>query len=465
MKIFYNYKLIRHTEQGYSLLDVLLSTVIMSYGMVQIANLTSSSSNEAKQLNAANHIQRVVSALNEYAQQQNVPLISALNSASNVIVDVNSLISGSYLPPGFNPINIYGNTVMGQFISAGSYGVIGLAYTSGGTALSSVQAAELANKLGAKGGWVQSVSTISSVNGKSTTVYKSYLKGAGNAWGLDLNSSPYTKFTNLQSNQVVAYLNMDTGMGSPADNDFVRRHPVSGQPELNTMATSLKLFNASSVVSGATDVIGLSCSQYGLHSIATNATGEVISCQQLGSTLLWQPAVKSYWKPPVASFASLPTTACSAASGFCAHANNIGDMRLETTNFNTYTWTGSVWKPLVIDNAGNLAVSGALTVSSNAVFNGPSITIDGQLNFTQNPGIINAVSGLNLNGPNFILPNGWLITSGLKVTYGATINGPCDPIQRMFAKNNASGEWMICAVNPAAITGQWQGFWKNAAYQ
>lgn len=80
--------------------------------------------------------------------------------------------------------------------------------------------------------------------------------------------------------------------------------------------------------------------------VVANPTAAVVKPNQAAVT---QPptvivqATTGYWKDPVASWASLPTT-----------GNSVGDTRMVTGLGFAFTWNGTTWTPLAADQNGNM---------------------------------------------------------------------------------------------------------------
>jgi len=83
---------------------------------------------------------------------------------------------------------------------------------------------------------------------------------------------------------------------------------------------------------------------------ALNRPGILLAQTGLSST-----ASSVYWKAPVTTYTALP------ASG-----NSKGDGRVTLDTNRAFLWSGTAWTPVSVDQNGNLAVSGALTVASIA---------------------------------------------------------------------------------------------------
>jgi hypothetical protein len=82
--------------------------------------------------------------------------------------------------------------------------------------------------------------------------------------------------------------------------------------------------------------------------IAVDANGRVMSC----TAGQWRPSGSAYWKDPVAGYGSLP------GSG-----NQVGDVRLVSGLGRAFSWNGTGWLALAVDQNGNLSVPGTTTTA------------------------------------------------------------------------------------------------------
>lgn len=139
--------------------------------------------------------------------------------------------------------------------------------------------------------------------------------------------------------------------------DFLYRNAVPGRPELNSMNTELKMKNATIRLDmaerrdvGTSDDL---CNASNINSpgrIALDHSGGVVSCQN-GK---W--ARSGYWKDPVTSYEALPGT-----------DNQAGDVRIVLALSRAFTWNGTQWSALAVDQEGNFVLPGRLS-SGDGIF-------------------------------------------------------------------------------------------------
>jgi hypothetical protein len=96
-------------------------------------------------------------------------------------------------------------------------------------------------------------------------------------------------------------------------------------------------------------VAGTACAAS--YTYGVSAQGAFLTCQ--GG--VWAGQGSRYWKDPVATFAVLPVA-----------GNNTGDVRMVTAISRAFAWDGALWRPLGIDQNGDLLVPSNLSVQGNA---------------------------------------------------------------------------------------------------
>lgn len=309
-------------QNGFSLLEALLALAIMGYLSLSVPAWYEAANKEPKQNTAATLMQRFCKALSSYQQNNAAALLAVATTTTPATVTVPMLIATGDLPTGFSTTNSYGASLQGQFLQP-QVGVLqGVAMGVGGNDPGELDAGIIAAKLGAKGGRVTSVGTAI---------------GAYGGWSLSLAG-----YTNPGTNRILAYLNMD-GAGSASDSDSLRRHAVAGHPEYNSMYTPINMRAVAVENTSDTLCIVGDATTYGR--IAADNVGAVLSCQ----AGIWKKQGSGYWKDPVATFASLPTT------------DQVGSVRMTLDKARGYMWDGVKWDALAVDQNDNLSMTGIMT--------------------------------------------------------------------------------------------------------
>lgn len=364
-------------------------------------------------------------AAGQYLAQQSGALLTNATATTPVIVTAAQLQTLGFLPTGFSAANIYGQTWQLEVLQPTPGTLEAVSLTTGGGTLKDAQAANLAQLIGAAGGFIPL--NDSGVYPQPGPALRAY--GTQGAWQLTL-----TNFSGVSKGHLATYLSLIDSTGQLASNNYLYRNAVPGNPDLNTMHTPLVLS------SNASWTVGSDCSAYSTGAVTQDGSGALIYCS---SAHLWTQVGGGHWKDPAGSFALLPTA-----------NNSLGDVRLTTDTNRAYAWTGGSWSALAIDQNGDLLVPGALTVNGNATVNG-SATISQTVTATNvvTPG--NA-AGLNstgslwaANGQFVVNNNGWgmqpAYTSGwAMVTNNAANASAQSPIGSIHVNDlydRASGQW------------------------
>ena len=146
--------------------------------------------------------------------------------------------------------------------------------------------------------------------------------------------------------------------------------------------------------------------------LAIDSNQQLLLCQNIGG---WKwKALTGYLKDPVANYASLP-----------AAGNSSGDVRKTLDNQRHFTWNGASWIALAVDQNGNFAVPGALTVNgSKVVGDGGTntwIQQSGKLNVTDSAG---AYTDLQAND---VTATGRTTSNDIKLNSVVTEGTACSP--------------------------------------
>ncbi len=156
--------------------------------------------------------------------------------------------------------------------------------------------------------------------------------------------------------------------------------------------------------------------------VVANPTAAVVKPNQAAVT---QPptvivqATTGYWKDPVASWASLPTT-----------GNSVGDTRMVTSLGFAFTWNGSTWTPLAADQNGNMTAKTFIpTLIATA---GQPCSNPGQ-SASSGSGPLFCQSGVwepPLSSRTFVLSSGWIpwAQSGGYYQAGSTVTCPANSV-------------------------------------
>lgn len=334
----------KRSQAGISLIEVIASLAIMSIAFIGFYQVIDKQTQSTRVTAVAQQIKTTAEAMQAYINDNQATILANATSTKPYYIPISTLVSGNYLPANNSATTSYGQTMCGLVLN-NSGKLFGILASEGGTALSDVDLSNLASQIGSAGGGVY-----------TNPVVGSGVRGTQGQWSLALptnfaNANTATKkcdgtagAVTLTAGRPVVALWQGIGLNNQ---DLLYRKSVNGQPQLNQMSTPLGLW-VDSV--GTTVVQSAACTVNG--SMAADSTGKPFICQNL----MWSAVNSSttaYWKQPVANYASLP------ASG-----NSVGDGRITTDTYRGYSWNGSSWVALAVDQNGNLTMSGNLTANT-----------------------------------------------------------------------------------------------------
>jgi hypothetical protein len=200
-------------------------------------------------------------------------------------------------------------------------------------------ASGVASKVGLNGGFIPS--NDSGVFGNACVGANAADASKGNAVGTSWQLS-LAQFMAARCGQVAVLINVDSGVSS---DEWLHRIRVGNDVSANTMLTPLVL----GVTRLAGDACNVSNANLGvadpLGSVARDANGSVLYCD--GSH--WSNVGGGQWKsPPSTSYADLPLV-----------GNLSGDVRLTADTGRAFSWSGTSWQPLALDQQGDLSIPGS----------------------------------------------------------------------------------------------------------
>ncbi|MDR6398067.1 hypothetical protein J2798_004550, partial [Herbaspirillum seropedicae] len=144
---------------------------------------------------------------------------------------------------------------------------------------------------------------------------------------------------------VPGILAVRTGYGSSGFAAFTRRDG-SAPPTANWDFNSKSISNLNTVQFSTIYVVDELCPASMADGAAgRDASGAILSCQ--GG--VWKLQGSKFWKDPVASYAALPFT------------DAVGTVRLTLNDGRAYSWTGSNWRALAVDQNGNFTAPGTVS--------------------------------------------------------------------------------------------------------
>ncbi|MBP0597291.1 shufflon system plasmid conjugative transfer pilus tip adhesin PilV [Herbaspirillum sp. LeCh32-8] len=331
-----------HRQRGIAMIEILGALAIGAALVMGLSSVMDTSLEDVKGQQAAYHQSQIVAASQKYIAANSGSLQGSLPAASSLVaVGVPQLIAGKFLAAGTLTKNVYGQTpclLIRQPDPVGAPGQFdAMVVTSGGTQIPAKAIAMIAASAGPGGGYINTTdpgNARGSNWSNSTALYRSTTcSGGSNLTGGSGDGG------HLASNLFY------DGPGQVAT-DFLYRSAVPGRPELNRMNTPIRMASAALVSIGSSCLNSAGVAEAGM--AIDTATRGLVVC---GTAGVWTSP--SQWKSPVASYAGLP------ASG-----NGIGDVRMVTGLSRAFTFNGSSWVALAVDQNGNLNVPSTMTAAN-----------------------------------------------------------------------------------------------------
>ena len=323
------------TQRGSLLVEAIASLAIFGILLASAFKYASERADDLKDQSAAQYQSQVMAAAKKYILDNYGAVLAASTSTTPAVITVAMLQGTGYLPNSFQPSNSYAQTPCILALQPSSNQIQALIVTEGGSAIPSRRTPVIAALIGATGGYIPADSPT-------------LARGAFGGWELTTTNflSQNCSGSAAGTDHLAAAVFFDAGNVVP---DYVYRGAVPGHPEFNSMTTPLSI--KAVVTAGTSDGLCIAGDSSTYGRIAVDSNGAVMSCQ-LG---VWQRQT-GYWKDPVANYAALP-----------ASNNTQGDVRLTTDYGRAYSWNGSAWIPLAVDQNGNLSVPGTVTFNQAQV--------------------------------------------------------------------------------------------------
>ncbi|MFM0733752.1 shufflon system plasmid conjugative transfer pilus tip adhesin PilV [Paraburkholderia sediminicola] len=331
----------RASARGFTMIEVLVAlaiTALMVGGMMSMMNSTLE---DTRGQQAALYQQQLGAAAKQLIQQNYTALSAAATSTTPVVVP---LVGSPYQLSTFLSANVSNTNAYRQtpclLVYGGTGGALqGLLVTEGGTTIPDPELGYISANSGQGGG---SIPSINNAGGAA--------KGAFGAWSVATPNPAGASCTGTKAGG--GHLASEVFFnGSQAQNaDFLYRVAVPGNPAANTMQVPIVLAKQYVDYSG--------CSTRG--AIAADATGNVVNCD--GTR--WEPQASFHWRAPVADESSLSAVPSAMQ----------GDVVMTNLTNRAYTYNGSAWQALAVNEAGNLDLGNTQVVGNPCTTTSPTTT-------------------------------------------------------------------------------------------
>lgn len=336
----------KRAQSGMTIIETMGALAIASMLVLGLSAMIDTSMEDLEGQQAALHQAQVVGAARRYITENYATLVAS-SSAATIAVPIAQLKTARFLSNSFSDTNAYFQTpcLLVRQPSPGKLDV--LIATYGGQAIPDRHVSMVAMQAGQGGGYITAANP-GTARGASwevnTTAYR----------GVTCNGT--TVLTGTAANDgghLVSSLFYD-GPGQLAM-DFLYRNAVPGRPELNQMNTPIKMANAGLVKSGDP------CGADAAFSMDVD-TRHLLACAKDGK---WR--IASSWTDSVRNYGNLPAT-----------GNTAGDVRMVTALNRAFTFNGSTWVALAVDQNGDMIVPRDVRASRN-IDAGGTIHADGHI--------------------------------------------------------------------------------------
>lgn len=327
-------------QAGFSLIELLGGIAVGSILMVGLLAMMNDVFDDTKGQQAALYQAQIVEGANKYILANYGQLAQQARPNSPVKIELADLVNSTYLPKETAPMNVYGQTPCVLIVRSPVQPVAGTPYpylnalivTHGGQRIEDKEIASVAAGAGIGNGYISAAKPE---------------EAQGATWDLK-DLSAYKDGTCLgtanDGGHLASALFFD-GQGQQS-NDFLYRDAVPNRPDLNTMNTPIIL--------ASIQVENASCTPEARgFAVSTDASGVVLSCQPDAASQTGRAWHKQsgHWKDPVENFSgqidSLDVT----------QHNEPGDVRMVKSLGRAFTWNGTKWVALAVDQNGALATT------------------------------------------------------------------------------------------------------------
>lgn len=425
---------LKRKQAGLSLLEATIALGVMSAIFIGINELTSRYSEDTRAMIASQHLRQVGEAAQPYIRDNYAALESVATNTTPALITVPMLSATGYLQNGYSTTNGYGQAACVLVLkpSPGRLSALVVSEAFNATQqLDDITLAQVAAAVGASGGGVYSTAPTELIG--TMAGWRTPIGAFANANATGVRCDGATPgAVQVNAGQPVMALWFEQGDTSSS---FLYRDEVPGRPDLNTMNTPILMSNAMA------QTVGDLCTTVG--ALSRDVSGAVVSCQ--GGT--WKRQGSEFWQDGVANFSNLP--ACNVNSQ--GHTRVVRNAADGAARPRAYTCYGTAWRPLGLDNNGNLTVPG--TVIAGAVNASGRVTsndmVTKRVYDADNTGYyVDPASTSRLNYANI---------DGAQINAVATENAGCSPNGRI-ARTSAgtllscqSGRWVSTSFTEAAF--------------
>lgn len=337
----------KRRQSGMTMIEVLGALAIATVLMVGLSTMIDTSLEDLEGQQAALYQAQVVGAARKYINANYLDL-EADTAADPVAISISELKGQKFLPDGFSETNAYQQRICVLVHQPDPGKLDALIATYGGKRIPERVLPKVAMEAGQGGGYI-------SFHNPELARGASWERNTGPYQDVPCNGATVLSGdADHDGGHLVSNLFFD-GPGQLAS-DFLYRNEMPGRPELNQMRTPIKLAHKALVKSGE------ACGSDAALAMDSK-TRHLLAC---GTDGRWRLA--SSWREPVATYADLLAT-----------PGEDDDVRMVTSLNRAFTYNGSGWTALAVDEKGDLLVPNHLTVGANATV-GANLAVGANIN-------------------------------------------------------------------------------------
>lgn len=327
----------RTLQRGFTMLEMLAALAIGALMMIGLMMMINSSMEDTRAQQAALYQSQLATAAAQLIQQNYTVLASQVSLTTPVVVPLKGspYQLATYLSNNLQAQNAYRQTPCLLVYAGAAGGVDGLLVTEGGNTISDAELGYIAANAGLGGGSIQAMNNTTGA-----------ARGAFGSWTIATPNPANASCsgTKAGTGHLVSEVFYN---GSQAQNaDFLYRVGVPGDLNANTMQVPI-------IMAQQTDYSA--CTSVG--AVAADTASNLLVCQ--GG--MWEPQASFHWRSPVQAATNLSTLPQPRA----------GDVAMTLETSRAYTFNGSAWQALAVDEAGNLSVPGWIDLGNTQVMGNP----------------------------------------------------------------------------------------------
>ncbi|WP_282282444.1 shufflon system plasmid conjugative transfer pilus tip adhesin PilV [Pseudomonas sp. PS02302] len=209
------------SQRGFIALDMLFGLIVLAAVMTGAAVMIANQMDSQNYQIAADQQKQVADAAAKYLKDNFATVYAAAGTTTPAQITPAMLRNTNYLPAGFTDANAFGQTFVVLARRVATNQLESIVLTTGGQVIDEIGTREIAENLGAPGGFVPVANT-------------GIVQGVRGGWSLALSNYG----VNPGAGHTASALFLQDGTLA---NDYLYRNAIAGKPELNRMNTALNM--------------------------------------------------------------------------------------------------------------------------------------------------------------------------------------------------------------------------------